>query len=114
MSDQPFIMTKKDIQAQVQLCENYLSRCKSILQFEANYKSFNLRRDQYARVCETYGLCSIMLDSLYRLFDFDEEVPLDAEYEIPKQFADALFIVLRGCITSVKKFKELNLSMEVH
>jgi|GEM_PF-2907089 hypothetical protein len=114
MSDQPFIMTKADIQSQAELCEQYMTRCKSILLFEAQFDRFKMRRDQYANVCETYGLCSIMLDSLYRLFDFDEDVPADAEYEVPKPFADALFIVLRGCLASAKKFKNLNLSMELH
>ena len=55
-----------------------------------------------------------MLDSLYSLFDFDEDVPADAEYEVPKPFAEALFVVLRGCLASAKKFKNLNLSMELH
>jgi hypothetical protein len=114
MSDTHFAMSRSEVNAQIKLCEQTMEKCRAVAQFSFENKRFNLTRHQYARVSETYSVCSLLLDSIYKVFDLNEEVEPDAMYDVPKVYADAMFVVLKGLISSIKRFDGTNLSMEVH
>jgi hypothetical protein len=114
MSDKHFPMSRSEINAQIKLCEQTMDKCRSIIQFSCENKKFNITRHQYARAAETYSICSLLLDSIYKVFDLDEDVESTAMYDVPKVYADAMFVVLKGAISSIKRFNNVNLSLEVH
>tara|TARA_A100001015_G_C15033182_1_gene734465 strand:- start:580 stop:927 length:348 start_codon:yes stop_codon:yes gene_type:complete len=115
MSDNSiFPMTRAEVDAQVSLCEQTMLRCKSIMDLDARNNKLSLSRYQRARLCETYSVCSLLLDSINKIFHLEKEQSSDEVFDVPKVYADALFTVLKGCVSSIRRISNANISMELH
>ena len=114
MSDDFFSMSRAEIDAQIKLCEQTMLRCKLIMDSDAKQDSFSLSRYQRARLCGTDSVCSLLLDSINKLFHLEKDQDLNETFDVPKVYADALFTVLKGCVSSINRINNANISMESH